>query len=657
MNQNILLTLIVALLFTPKLSWTSNSDELWKTIQQDTFPYNYQYDYEKTTADQMLKELKTHLQPNSPDYYEVLKTTLIFQALAGNKNNVDSLIQLNKASNSPIKNELIVTQLMIEWLTCDQFPENSDCQEKLKALQTFLRNNFISEDINEAMKWHWVSKMVTDSVLIDHKSKDFQYTTQLVATDNLPEYNGAILASNRFPNSTNIIVSNGYREAIHMFELDNKGQWKDITTEAKLDSIPGGHRIYAVDINNDRLQDIFILRKIASGRPTFLHPTLLVNQGDGTYLNLGNNNGFNIPQRSNCACFLDANQDGKLDIFVGNENYNSQLYIQNDSLQFEESAYQYGLVTKPYRIKDCVAADINQDLLLDLLLSTFEYSNYAYVYEKVNDQYHFFINNSQTYGFSTPYKGGHFLVGDYNGNQKINIISNTDHSTNDKDVVFNILAGSSGPDEFPSMWKLDSFDVNNTLDQYPLLTYSNTYLNIDKGNARPFILFGGGKNWDEYYPLTLYQFLDDHYFYQLLKLEHQPLYVSSMTVTPNIKTQQPVIWMKGGFPNSTLKNSISSYLQNENEGEFIRILLEGNYRKDALGSQISVTTEDANGKLTQRTRILQVIDSQGGGAGQDIWYLPKDSKILNIDILWGDQKNQSYVPKRIKNNMITIIQE
>ena len=131
-----------------------------------------------------------------------------------------------------------------------------------------------------------------------------------------------------------------------------------------------------------------------------------------------------------------------------------------------------------------------------------------------------------------------------------------------------------------------------------------------------------------------------------------------MTVTPNIKNQQPVIWMKGGYANSTLKNSISTYLQNENEGEFIRIELEGNYRKDALGSKITLTTEDVNGKTKQRTRIIQVTDSQGGGAGQDIWYLSKDSKVKSIDILWGDQKSQTFIPnKKIKNNTIKIIQE
>lgn len=657
MKRNVILLVIISFLFTPIYCWSSNSDDLWKTIQQDTFPYNYQYENEKITAQKMLEELNTHLKQSSEDYYQVLKTTLIFQALAGNYNTVDSLIKISKSELSQATNELIATQQFVDWLSCEQFPETVECQQKLKTLQTFLRNNFISEDPNEAMKWHWINKMITDSVLIDRESKDFTYAPQLDNEDNLPDYNGAVLATSRSQSSTNILISNGYRAPIRLFELEKNGSWKNITTEAKLDSIPGGHRMYSVDINNDGFQDIFVVRKISSGTLSYLYPTLLVNQGDGTYLNLGKDIGFNISQKANCACFLDANEDGKLDIFVGNENYNSQLYIQKDSLQFVESANQYGIITKPYKVMDCVAIDVNEDHKLDLLLSTYNYSNYAYVYQKIDNKYSFFIDQAKDFNFFAPYKGGHFFVGDYNGDQKNNVISNTDHSSFEKDVVFNILSGSYGPDEFPVMWNLEKFNLENTAEQYPLLTYSNTYLNIDKGNDRPYILFGGGKNWDEYYPLTFYQFLDDHYFYQLMKLKHQPNYVSSMTLTPSSKTQQPVIWMKGGFANSTLKNTVTTYLQNENEGEFILIDLEGKYRKDALGTKITLTTENDLGKITQRTREIQIVDSQGKGAGQNIWYLANDNKIKSIEIVWGDKNIQSFIPKKIKNNTITIIQE
>lgn len=656
MNRKNILSLLVSLLLFPFYSWSNTSDDLWKTIELDTFPYNYQYKYENKTADKMLEELNMHLKVSSEDYDYELRTTLIYQALAGNKNNVDSLILIAKSSSSPITNELIATQQFIDWLSCEQFPNTKECQEKLNTLQIFLKNNYISEDSNEAMKWHWINKMVTDSVLIDRESKDFIYAPQLEDKDNLPEYNGAVLATHRFQNSTNVLVSNGYNQAISLFELNPKGKWINITKAANLDSIPGGQRMYAVDINNDGLQDIFIVRKMSSGRPTYLYPTLLLNQGDGTYLNLGKDIGFNIPQRANCACFLDANGDGRLDIFVGNENYGSQLYIQNDNLQFVESANQYGLVTKPYKIRDCIAIDVNQDNQLDLLLSTYNYSNYAYVHETIDNKYPFFIDKAKDYNFFSPYKGGHFLVGDYNGDQSINVIANTDHSTNDRDVISNILSGSYGPDEYPKMWNLDSFN-HSSIEQYPLLTYSNTYLNIDKGNSRPYIIFGGGKTWDEYYPLTFYQFLDDHYFYQLIKLKHQPNFVSSMTITPSFKTQQPVIWMKGGLANTTLKSSLATYLQSANEGQFYRIHLIGKYRKDALGSKITLTTEDAKGKTIKRTRVIQITDSQGGGAGQEIWYLPQDSKINSIEILWADQKSQRFFPKKMKNNTITIIQE
>ncbi len=653
----ILLALVWSLFQTASAETTT--DRIWSAIQSDTFPHQLKYEFEDTIAQVTLNELPGIPAKNKEEFTEAVRTVIIYHSLTGNFHVVDSLIQVSREKYPTTVNELIATKLYIDWLPCAQQSETEGCQEKALALQKFLRNNFITDNPDEAMRWHWTAKMLNDSVLIEHKSKDFTFAPQLSDTDNQPGYPGAVLAVNRFPNTQNILVSNGYREPVKLFEQNNKSEWKDITEPSGLSQIPGGEKMYAVDINNDGFQDILILRNFSNPRLDYLYPSLLMNQKDGTYKDIAAEAGFDIPQRSVCACFLDANEDGLLDIFLGGEKYSSLLFIQKEDGTFKESANAYGIVTKPQQIMDCAVADINNDGKNDLLLSTFYHSNFSFEYKRLSEEYPFFINTYREHQYHKPFKGGIYLLGDYDGNQSINIISNTDHSFIDKYLVFNILSGTSGPDEFPTMWELDSFEVQNTIEQYSLLTYARAAINIDKGHSRPYILFGGGRHLDELYPLTFYQFLQDYYFYQLLALEQMPTHINSMTVTPNPKTYQPVIWMKGGFPNSKLKNQVVTYIQSNDEGTFFTLRLQGKQIKDALGALVTVTITNNQKKETQRTRLIQAVSSDGKGAGQDIWFLPAESQLKEITVQWPNGNVQSVKDFNLKRSkyMIEIEEE
>ncbi len=658
MLKRIILFFAISSIFTFKYTYArSSQNDLWQIIQSDTFPYQLQYSQEKITAQKMLEELSSSISQATDDYFQSLKTVIIYQSLAGNIKTTDSLIHAYSEINPQKINELIAVKLFISWLPCIQSYEGEQCVEKKNTLQKFLKENFITSEHNEAMKWYWIGQMLSDTISIDHSNKDFIYSPQLDEKDNPPAFNGAVLAISRNPNAINILISNGYREPVRLFEINKKGIWTDITQTAQLDSIPGGHRMYSTDINNDGYQDILILRNLPSGRPAYLYPSLLINQKDGTYKDISHEAGFNIPQRSDCACFLDANNDGRLDIFLGGEGLPSLLFIQKDSNKFEESAGAYGIVTRPHKVVDCATYDINNDGNNDLLLSTYNYTNIVYEYQIINQQYPFFVNQSQRYDFHLPYKGNNFITGDFDGDQEIEIVSNTDHSYNDKDVIFNILSGKYQPDESPRMWNMDTLAPASTQDLSPVLTYSRAAVNIDKGNSRPHILSGGGRNWDEWYPISFYQFENDSDKHSLISLKNQPNYINSMTVTPLPNTGQPVIWVKGGYPNTLLKNKVSSYVQAYDGGKFISIHLTGKDRKDALGSKITVTIKNKNGAEVKRTRYIQAIDSRGNGAGQNIWYIPANSSIKSILVKWFNGKEQIIHNTFVKKPLVEIIEE
>ncbi|NNF16722.1 MAG: VCBS repeat-containing protein [Gammaproteobacteria bacterium] len=98
-----------------------------------------------------------------------------------------------------------------------------------------------------------------------------------------------------------------------LFRNDSTGsrlRFTNVTDTAGLR--PGGYGIGAIagDVNADGFTDIYIT-SVAANR-------LLLNNGNGSFTEVGRESGTAVSQWSNAARFLDFNQDGKLDIFVGN---------------------------------------------------------------------------------------------------------------------------------------------------------------------------------------------------------------------------------------------------------------------------------------------------------------------------------------------------
>lgn len=653
--KRLLLTLFLSCnIFLANASSDANRDTLWYKISLDTFPGNFYYHEEQKTAQATLNDLSRHPEPHSEDYDFSLKSVLVFQTLVGNYDIADSLIQVKAAVNSKFVNELTATKLYIQWLQCGQENTTSACNQYKEALQTFLRNNFISEDVNEAMKWHWITKMINDSVLINHTSDLFTFAPQLSEKDNQPEYRGAILATQRNPNSTNILISNSYLQPIKLMELNKKGKWIDITSAASLDSIPGGEKMYSVDINNDGYYDIVILRNITSYNSNYLYPSILINQKNGTYKDISLEKGFNVPQKSVCACFFDADKDGRLDIFLGNEGYNSLLFLQKDSLNFIESANALGINTRPHKVVDCVVIN-NKFGVQNLYLTTYNYNNLLYEYQLLDEKYPFYINRAFDYQFDRPYQSGNLLTGDFDGDGFINLLINSDYSRFDNSNIYHILAGGIDVEEFPLMKDL-SFEQDES-EIHPILSFMQTAVQVDAGTPQPYLFYSGGVQYQELYPLVQLQHRKDHLFYQMLLLPKQPLFLNSMTITSNPKTFQPILWMKGGSTYSKLKNTISTYQQNENKGKFIKIKLIGKKILDPIGATITLTTKNSNGMELKRSRKIQVVDSQGKGAGQDIWFIPENSTISEIEIVWPNYQIQKLDKIDCKAKTITIQQD
>lgn len=168
-------------------------------------------------------------------------------------------------------------------------------------------------------------------------------------------------------------TSYGLSDQVKFFINDGKGNFTDKTVDAQLEGIVSGLNCIQADYNNDGNIDIFILRggwlKKGGSHPN----SLLKNNGDGTFSDVTKSSGLLSYHPTQTAAWADVNQDGYLDLFIGNESMKEnphpcELFINNGNGTFTESAKGYGLNINGY-VKGVVFGDLNNDLWPDLYIS------------------------------------------------------------------------------------------------------------------------------------------------------------------------------------------------------------------------------------------------------------------------------------------------
>lgn len=173
-----------------------------------------------------------------------------------------------------------------------------------------------------------------------------------------------------------IIASSwGFSDQLRFFKNNGDGTFTDKTDESKLTGLTGGLNVKHTDYNNDGFKDILVLRGAWFGQTGEIPNSLIKNNGDGTFEDVTIEAGLLTKYPTQAATWADFNNDGWLDLFIGNETerqdrqYPCELYINNQDGTFTDQIANSGLRNIRAMVKGCASADVNNDGWMDLYFS------------------------------------------------------------------------------------------------------------------------------------------------------------------------------------------------------------------------------------------------------------------------------------------------
>jgi FG-GAP-like repeat/ASPIC and UnbV/PPIC-type PPIASE domain len=163
-------------------------------------------------------------------------------------------------------------------------------------------------------------------------------------------------------------------QAMHFFRRTDSGRFARASVENLAGQL-GGLNIVHADYDNDGCPDILVLR---GGWEIAQRKSLLHNDCHGSFTDVAARVGLAVPATSTqAAVWTDFDNDGRLDLFVGNENGPAQLFRQQPDGTFVDVAAAAGVARWAFT-KGVTAGDYDNDGWPDLYVSNLPGPNFLY---------------------------------------------------------------------------------------------------------------------------------------------------------------------------------------------------------------------------------------------------------------------------------------
>jgi hypothetical protein len=176
-----------------------------------------------------------------------------------------------------------------------------------------------------------------------------------------------------------MVSSWSLKDQVHLLINQGDGSFEDQSESAGIQGITGGLNMQYADYDNDGDSDVLVLRGAWLFQAGHHPNSLLRNNGDGTFSDVTESAGLLSFRPTQTAAWADFNNDGWLDLYIGNEQterdaHACELYLNNKDGSFTEHASEAGVAVNAW-IKGVTSGDFDNDGWPDLYVSVLDGPN------------------------------------------------------------------------------------------------------------------------------------------------------------------------------------------------------------------------------------------------------------------------------------------
>ncbi len=475
-----------------------------------------------------------------------------------------------------------------------------------------------------------------------------------------------------FNNDGNLDVfmtSYGFKDPSRLFFSDGNGSYKDVTTSAGLKGITGGLNTTHADYNNDGFVDIFVTRGGWFGKGGKLPNSLLKNNGDGTFTDVTVEAGLLSFHPTQTAAWADVNQDGFLDLYIGNESQPGNIHPCELFMNKGDGTFvDFARVLKVQHIgfvKGVRWGDINNDQLPDLYISELGNKNKLYVNRGGTNAGDWqFEEISAKANVAEPIFSFPAWFFDYDNDGFEDLLVASYDMTRLKNVSYEAGAeylGKAPTAALPKLYRNNGDETFTDLTKKAglekvMFAMGSNFGDLDNDGFLDFYIGTGEPDLRSVVPNRMFRNKNGKAFEEVTMsagFGHiQKGHGVAFADMDNDGDQDIYCVIGGAYQGDVSQNVL---FENPNEqNNWITILLEGTQsNRSAIGARIKLTL--SNGKTIHRT--VGTGGTFGSSSLQQEIGIGKATKIFSIDITWPKKGSEVATYKNISANQVIKIME
>jgi hypothetical protein len=451
-----------------------------------------------------------------------------------------------------------------------------------------------------------------------------------------------------------IVSSAGPCDPLHYFHNNGDGTFSDWTEKSGLANQLGGFNLIQADYNNDGWLDFLVLR---GAWEVPMRKSLLRNNGDGTFTDVTRQAGLAIPSTSTqTAVWADFDNDGYVDLFVGNENAPSQLFHNNGNGTFIEVAHQAG-VDRVAFTKGVTAGDYDNDGYMDIYVSNLGGKNFLYH----NNHNGIFTEVAKELGVDTPINSFPVWFFDYNNDGWLDLFVSS-YCTSVVEVVRSLRGLQVQAETMKLYENLGGRfrDVTRSLGlQRVFMPMGANFGDIDNDGFLDFYLGTGHPSFAALVPNVLLRNHAGQYFSDVTFSSRTGHLGKGHGIAfgdiDNDGKQEIYVVAGGMVPSDRYRNVL--FLAPQNKNKWIKVKLVGmKTNRAAIGARIKVTVEGPGASSRSIYRVVSSGGSFGASPLEQHIGLGKADRIRALEIWWPTNNTRQTIYDLKPNQHFKIVE-